>query len=50
LYRYAWALLGNKDDALETVQESLLRFYRIWREGAIREHDRALLFRLQHSD
>jgi hypothetical protein len=46
LYRYAWALLGNKDDALETVQESFLRFYRMWREGAIRQHDRALLFRL----
>jgi RNA polymerase sigma-70 factor (ECF subfamily) len=46
LYRYAWALLGNKDDALETVQESFLRFHRMWREGAIREHDRALLFRL----
>lgn len=46
LYRYAWALLGNKDDAQETVQESFLRFHQMWRQGAIREHDRALLFRL----
>lgn len=46
LYRYAWTLLGNKEDALETVQESFLRFHRMWRAGAIREHDRALLFRL----
>jgi len=46
VYRYAWALLGNKDDALEVVQESFLRFYRLWTAGEIRQHERALLFRL----
>ncbi len=46
LYRYAYALLGNKDDALEVVQESFLRFYQLAQAGEIRRHDRALLFRL----
>jgi RNA polymerase sigma factor (sigma-70 family) len=46
VYRYAWALLGNKDDALEVVQESFLRFYRLSAAGEIRQHERALPFRL----
>ncbi len=46
LYRYARALLGDKEDALEVVQESFLRFYRLWQAGEIRRHERALLFRL----
>jgi RNA polymerase sigma-70 factor (ECF subfamily) len=46
VYRYACALLGNKDDALEVVQESFLRFYQISLAGEVRRHERALLFRL----
>lgn len=46
VYRYVGALLGNKDEALEVVQESFLRFYRLWAAGEIRQHERALLFRL----
>jgi len=46
VYRYAWALLRNKEDALEVVQESFLRFYRLWQAGKIRRHERALLFRM----
>ncbi len=46
LYRYVYALLGNKEDTLEVVQESFLRFYRLWQAGEVRRHERALLFRL----
>jgi DNA-directed RNA polymerase specialized sigma24 family protein len=29
VYRYAWTLQGNQDDALEVVQECFLRLHRV---------------------
>jgi DNA-directed RNA polymerase specialized sigma24 family protein len=46
VYCYAWALLGNQDDALEVVRESFLRLHRLWVMGEIRLNERALLFRI----
>lgn len=46
LYRYAYAIIGQPDDAQDVVQESLLRFYRLAVNGEVREHERALLFRV----
>jgi DNA-directed RNA polymerase specialized sigma24 family protein len=41
VYRYAWTLLGNQDDALEVVQESFLRLHRLWLAGDSFERMRA---------
>ena len=46
VYRYVYAHTGNVEDAREAVQESLLGFYQVWLAGEIREHERALLFRI----
>lgn len=46
VYRYVYAHTGNVEDAREAVQESLLGFYQILLAGEIREHERALLFRI----
>jgi RNA polymerase sigma-70 factor (ECF subfamily) len=46
VYRYTYARVGNADETQEVVQESFLTFYRMLLAGEIREHERALLFRL----
>jgi RNA polymerase sigma factor (sigma-70 family) len=46
VYRYVYAHTGNVEDAREAVQESLLGFYQMLLAGEIREHERALLFRI----
>lgn len=46
MYRYAYAYVGNPEEAEEIVQESFLKFYRMLMAGEVREHERALLFRL----
>ena len=46
VYRYVYAHLGNVEDAREAVQESFLSFYQMWLASEIREHERALLFRI----
>jgi RNA polymerase sigma factor (sigma-70 family) len=46
VYRYTYARVGNPDEAQEVLQESFLTFYRMLVGGEVREHPRALLFRL----
>jgi RNA polymerase sigma-70 factor (ECF subfamily) len=46
VYRYTYARVGQADEAEEVVQESFLAFYRMLAAGEVREHERALLFRL----
>ena len=46
MYRYVYAHTGNSDDAREAVQESFLSFYQLLLGQEIREHERALLFRI----
>jgi RNA polymerase sigma-70 factor (ECF subfamily) len=46
VYRYVYAHTGHVEDAREAVQESFLQFYRVLLDDAIREHERALLFRI----
>jgi len=46
VYRYVSAHTGNVEDAREVVQESFLGFHQMLLAGEIREHDRALLFRI----
>jgi RNA polymerase sigma factor (sigma-70 family) len=46
LYRYAYAHTGQQEDASEVVQEAFFSFYRVWVTGEVREHERALLFRI----
>jgi RNA polymerase sigma-70 factor (ECF subfamily) len=46
LCRYTYSCVGNVDETQEIVQESFLAFYRMLQAGAVREHERALLFRL----
>lgn len=46
VYRYVYAHTGNVEDAREAVQETFLSFYQVWQAGEVREHERALLFRI----
>lgn len=46
MYRYVYAHIGNVEDAREVVQECFLNFYQMSLVGEIREHERALLFRI----
>jgi RNA polymerase sigma factor (sigma-70 family) len=46
VYRYTYARVGHADEAQEVLQESFLTFYRMLAGGEVREHPRALLFRL----
>jgi RNA polymerase sigma factor (sigma-70 family) len=46
VYRYVYAHLGKVEEAREAVQESFLSLYQLWLAGEIREHERALLFRI----
>jgi RNA polymerase sigma factor (sigma-70 family) len=46
VYRFAYARVGNHEDALEIVQESFLTLYQLQQNNQAGEHERALLFRL----
>jgi RNA polymerase sigma-70 factor (ECF subfamily) len=46
LCRYVCCIVGNVDDAVETVQEVFLRFYQLQQETRGGQNARALLFRL----
>jgi RNA polymerase sigma factor (sigma-70 family) len=50
VYRYTYARVGNAEEALEIVQESFLTFYRLMLAGEVRDHERALLFRLARNN
>lgn len=46
VYRYVYAHVGNVEDTREAVQEAFLNFHQMWLNAEIREHERALLFRI----
>jgi RNA polymerase sigma factor (sigma-70 family) len=46
VYRYTYARVSHPDEAQEVLQECFLTFYRLLTSGEVREHPRALLFRL----
>jgi RNA polymerase sigma-70 factor (ECF subfamily) len=46
LLRYVYPMTGSYEDSLEIAQESFLTFYQMQAAGQVREHERALLFRL----
>ncbi|MGE3440889.1 MAG: RNA polymerase sigma factor [Blastocatellales bacterium] len=46
VYRYVYAHTGHVEDTRDAVQESFLHFYQLLLGGDIREHERALLFRI----
>lgn len=46
VYRYVYAHTGHVEDAREAVQESFLNFYQLLLADELREHERALLFRI----
>ncbi len=46
MYRYTYAHIGDVEDTREVVQESFLSLYQMWLASEIREHERALLFRI----
>ena len=46
LCRYAYRIVKDPEDAADVVQETFLRFCRIWRAEGVRVADRALLYSL----
>jgi RNA polymerase sigma-70 factor (ECF subfamily) len=46
LYRFAWSIAGNRDDADDVYQETLLKAFRAWRKLPPDANHRAWLFRI----
>jgi RNA polymerase sigma factor (sigma-70 family) len=46
LCRYAYRIVNHPEDAADIVQETFLRFCKVWREEGVRVADRALLYSL----